>query len=178
MPSPAESAVPDRAEIGVVAQRRRLDNPWADHAWAPAAVLEAALPVPAWTRLLAEERVETYYAGAAELRLYPGETAHYRDNLTSGRPSVWAALHPVAGEDHELGTVTVDPYEGESMAETMGILVEALPMPDAIRAWVEAYVAAHHVERPFLKRKRDRHDPNVLGRRRGGGSGGGTEEGG
>lgn len=160
------SSIPDRTPIGVVAQRRKLSNPWADHAWAPSAVLAAPPPLAPWTRMRAEERVETYYAGAAELRLYPGETAHYRDNLTSGRPSIWASLRPVVGEDHELGPVSADPYEGEAMAEAMGMVVEAVPMPAEIAAWIEAFVAAHHVERPFLKRQRDRADPDALGRRR------------
>lgn len=160
------AGIPDRTEVGVLAQRRKLDNPWVSHAWAPAAVLTTPLPLAPWARLTAEERVETYYAGAAELRLYPGETAHYRDNLTSGRPSLWVSLRPVGVEDHELGTVTADPYEGESMVENMGNIVEAVPMPAEIAAWIDAFVAAFHVERGFIKRKRDRVDPNALGHRR------------
>ena len=30
---------------------------------------------------------------------------------------------------------------------------------------VEAFIAEHHVERPFVKRKRDRANPDALGRR-------------
>ena len=30
---------------------------------------------------------------------------------------------------------------------------------------IEAFVAEHHVERPFVKRKRDRADPEALARR-------------
>lgn len=170
--SPPEAAAPasgaaisDTAQVGVVAARRKLSSPWASHAWAPSAVLAASLPLAPWTLLTREEAVETYYAGASELRLYPGETGHYRDNLTSGRPSIWASLRLVAGEEYELGSVTADPYEGEAMAESMGNIVEALAMPAEVRAWIEAYVAAFHVERPFFKRKRHRHDPNALARR-------------
>jgi hypothetical protein len=32
--------------------------------------------------------------------------------------------------------------------------VEALTMPDAVRARVEAFIAAHHVDIPFKKRQR------------------------
>jgi hypothetical protein len=38
-------------------------------------------------------------------------------------------------------------------------------MPPAVREIVEAFVAEHHVERPFVKRKRDRADPQALARR-------------
>jgi hypothetical protein len=38
-------------------------------------------------------------------------------------------------------------------------------MPPPVRR-VEAFVAEHHVERPFVKRKRDRADPEALAHRR------------
>jgi len=40
-----------------------------------------------------------------------------------------------------------------------------VPIPDALRTIVEAFVAEHHVERPFYKRKRDRADPDAFARR-------------
>jgi hypothetical protein len=38
-------------------------------------------------------------------------------------------------------------------------------MPGAIIETLEAFVAEHHVDRPFLKRRRDRADPEALARR-------------
>jgi hypothetical protein len=38
-------------------------------------------------------------------------------------------------------------------------------MPEPVREQVEAFVAEHHVEREFFKRKRDRANPESLGRR-------------
>jgi uncharacterized protein DUF3305 len=61
--------------------------------------------------------------------------------------------------------VTADPAEGESFTQVGDDLVEAIPMPPAVQAIVEAFVAEHHVERPFVKRKRDRADPEALARR-------------
>ncbi|MEI9806346.1 MAG: DUF3305 domain-containing protein [Pseudolabrys sp.] len=34
-------------------------------------------------------------------------------------------------------------------------MVEQVPMPEAIQLTVAAFVAEHHVEQPFVKRKRD-----------------------
>jgi len=34
-----------------------------------------------------------------------------------------------------------------------------------VRATIDAFVAEHHVEQPFYKRKRDRADPEALARR-------------
>ena len=39
-------------------------------------------------------------------------------------------------------------------------------MPAPVRDVVEAFVAEHHVERPFTKRKRDRANPGAPARRR------------
>jgi hypothetical protein len=39
-------------------------------------------------------------------------------------------------------------------------------MPGAVREIVEAFVAAHPVEQPFHKRKRDHANPEALARRR------------
>ncbi|GJD48731.1 hypothetical protein OPKNFCMD_1455 [Methylobacterium crusticola] len=150
--------------VGVVVARRKLVGAWASHAWLPVAIL-AGLPEAApWTRLSAGEEEETFYAGAYEVELHPAETAHYGDNLASGRPSLWVALREVGPETYAVATVTADPYEGESLAEGIGEIVEALPMPPEIQARLAAFYAAFHVERPFQKRRRDRADPEALAR--------------
>ena len=51
------------------------------------------------------------------------------------------------------------------MTEAGNDLVETVPMPKAIQQAVADFVAEHHVERAFAKRKRDRADPEALGRR-------------
>jgi hypothetical protein len=66
---------------------------------------------------------------------------------------------------YELFKVTADPTEGEAQTETGVNLVEAVAMPDAVREALEDFVAEHHVEQTFFKRKRDRADPEALGRR-------------
>lgn len=151
-------------EVGVVA-KRKLKGPWASHAWLPCAVLPGAPAAAPWTRLTASEEEETFYAGSFEVSLYPSETAHYRDNLTSGRPALWVALRHIAGDDYEVVAVTANPYEGESMAEGIGEIVEAVPMPADIQTKVAEFFAAFHQERPFIKRQRDRPDPEALARR-------------
>jgi hypothetical protein len=75
-------------------------------------------------------------------------------------------LRPSDGEmPYALLMVTADPAEGEAMTEAGNDLVETVPMPEAIRQAVADFVAQHHVEQTFTKRKRDRADPEALGRR-------------
>ena len=58
-----------------------------------------------------------------------------------------------------------DPSEGESFTETGVDLVDLVPMPDVVREMMIGFVAEHHVDQPFFKRKRDRADPEAMGRR-------------
>jgi hypothetical protein len=156
-----------RIAVGVVVERRAASSPWIDHLWQPVAVLAGVPEAAPWTPLPGASGVDTFYMGAAEIELYRTETTNYRDNLASGRPSLWVVLRPTGSDPpFSVITVTADPAEGEAFTETATDLVEAVPMPEAIAQAVAAFVAEHHVEHPFHKRKRDRADPEALGRRR------------
>ena len=152
--------------LGVVVAKRRLKGPWASHTWLPVAVLPAAPDLPVGTPLGGDGDEERFYGGPASLSLHAPETGHYRDNLTAAQPSVWVALRPT-GDEVEVAAVTVDPYEGEALAESIGDIVEAVPMPADVHDFVRAFFERFHVEREFVKRKRDRADPEALGRRGG-----------
>ncbi|GJE16011.1 DUF3305 domain-containing protein [Methylobacterium marchantiae] len=154
----------DRFEVGIIVAKRTLKSRWASHAWLPISALPAIPTTAPWTILSATPEEETFYAGAFEVSLHPAETSHYRDNLVSGRPSLWVALRQAADASYEVAKVTADPYEGESMAEGIGEVVEAVPMPAEIQARVLAFFEAFHVEQVFHKRKRDRADPEALAR--------------
>lgn len=149
-------------EVGVVVARRKLTGPWADYAWLPHAVLPAPPAAAPGTRLGGGDGEDIIYAGPFAIPLHSSETAHYRDNLGSGRPALWVVLQPVAGDEYEVAAVTADPYEGEALTQGNGEIVEAVPMPAEIQEKVAAFVAAFHVERQFVKRRRDRADPEAL----------------
>jgi hypothetical protein len=155
-----------RLAVGVVVERRSAKSAWADFVWRPSAVLAGEPDAAPWTLLDAEADRTTFYAGSAEIALYRSDTASYRDNLATGAPLVWAVLRPTGGEPpFTVVSVTADPSEGEAFA-TMGTdLVEALPMPGPIRDAIAAFVAEHHVDHAFTKRRRDRADPDALARR-------------
>jgi len=155
-----------RIPVGVVIERRKAASPWIDMVWRPIGVLGGTPEAAPWTMLEADDDRASFYAGAAEVALYRTETGHYRDNLNSARPSLWVSLRPTGVEPpFEIVAVTADPAEGESFTQAGDDLVEAVPMPPAVRTIVEAFVAEHHVERPFVKRKRERADPQALARR-------------
>ena len=154
------------AEVGVIVDRRALDNPWVDHVWIPVAVLAGAPSAAPWTVLHETDGLTRFYAGAFELELFASDTGMYRDNLRSGQPSLWIALR---SSDTPPGVVlhlvTADPFEGESLTEAGPDIIEAVPMPIELQQWLAVFVETHHVERPFIKRKRNRADTDGLAKR-------------
>jgi hypothetical protein len=155
--------VRETMRIGVIVERRVLDNPWIDHAWSPVAALAGAPAAAPWTVLAETPRATRYYAGAFELEFFGSDTTMYRENLRSGRPSLWVSLRSAGTPPGVvLQLVTADPSEGEALTEPGTDVIETVPMPVEVQHRLAAFVEAHHVERPFVKRKRDRADPEAM----------------
>jgi hypothetical protein len=155
--------------VGIVVERRTLDNPWVDHAWLPSAVLPGAPAAAAGTVLSDQGGVRQVYAGAHGLCFFSIDTAHYRDNLASGSPKIWVSLRACDGEPPvRVVGVTADPAEGEAFTEAGEDIVDAVAMPPEIALRLAEFIQAHHVERDFYKRRRDRADPEALATRPGG----------
>ena len=141
--------------IGVVVERRQGVTGWADVLWLPVAVLPGVPDVPPWAELGASATGMRFYAGAFTLALHRTDTPTYRDNLAGGAPRIWVACRPTGGVPPlEIVGVTADPAEGESYTEAGDDIVESVPMAPEIAAELAAFIATHHVERPFIKRRR------------------------
>ena len=153
--------------VGVLVERSKSASAWADYYWRPSGVLPGVPETPAWSRLEDDGERTTFYAGSADVDLYRTETANYRDNLATGAPLLWVVLRPADGDQpYALALVTADPSEGEAMTEAGVNLVDTVPMPPSVREAIAAFVAEHHVEQEvFVKRKRDRANPEAMGRR-------------
>jgi hypothetical protein len=148
--------------VGVVVERHKATSPWLDFIWRPVSVLTGVPAAAPWTALGIAGDMTTFYAGAATIELHRTETANYIGNLESGVPLLWVVLQPTGSEPpYAVMAVTADPAEGEASTEAGGNLVETVPMPESIAEAVEAFVAEHHVERPFFKRQRDRSEQPV-----------------
>jgi hypothetical protein len=159
--------------VGVVVERHKATSKWVDFVWRPASVLTGLPSAEAWTPLGPIADTTLFYGGASSIDLHRTETANYLDNLQSGTPQLWVVLRPTGSEPpYQVVAVTADPAEGEAYTEAGSDLVETVPMPGPIVQTLEAFVAEHHVERPFFKRQRDK-DPSR--RRRKGGPEGGYE---
>jgi hypothetical protein len=155
-----------RISVGIMVARHKAVSQWIDFTWAPVSVLHGVPDTEPWTVLRSEGEATMFYAGSADIELYRSETTYYRDNLASGAPSLWVVMTSTGGDPpYQLVAVTADPAEGEGFTESAANLVEQVPMPQPIQEIVAGFVAEHHVEREFFKRKRDRADPESLARR-------------
>jgi hypothetical protein len=143
--------------IGVVAARRMATSPWASDPVivSPHAVLSEPPALEPGAALGEVGGATLFYVGPAELVLWRGETAHYRDNLATGAPKIWVATRR-EGERWSVLLATANPYEGEALADQPGVALEALLAPPDLAADLMAFVEAHHVDQPFVKRKRKR----------------------
>lgn len=155
----------ERLRMSVLALRRPPVTRWGAGELRPLEVLTRAPALAPPARIGVADGVETWYLGTAEMVFWAGDTGHHRDNLVSGRPSIWVALRGQAPETAEIVCITADPYEGEGYATDPAVIVEAVPMPPEVQRRLAAFVAAHHVEIPFRKRQRSPHDPEALHRR-------------
>ena len=151
--------------VGVVIERRKAKSPWADFVWRPIAVLPGVPDAASWTALNENAECTNFYGGSATIDFYRPDTPGYRDNLATGEPLLWVVLRPTGGEPpYAITAVTAEPSEGEAFTEGATNMVETVPMPEAVRAALADFIAEHHVDHAFVKRKRDSADPEAMAR--------------
>ena len=154
-----------RIAVGVVVERRKARSRWADFLWRPVSVFVGSPSTAPGTPLSMEPEMTSFYAGEAVIELHRTETTNYRDNLASGAPALWVVLGPKPSDSsYELLAVTADPAEGEGFTDAGNNLVDQVPMPPKLAEIIRQFVTEHHVDRPFVKRQRDRQTMEEAGR--------------
>jgi hypothetical protein len=150
--------------VGVVVERRPAKSRWTDYVWRVVEVLDGPAATAPFTRLtVLKDGTERYFAGNTALTLHGDETGAYQINLAGDRV-LYAVLHAdeTGSHPYELHTVTASPHEACDFLDSGEELVEAIPMPPLIVAWLETFCALHHKEQPFQKRQRDKVDAERL----------------
>src|SRR3546814_6458507 len=115
-------------------------------------VIPGAPPVEGFRLLQGGKGWARYHACTLSLELFRTETEGYRYNLSQAVPTVYVILRREGGSFEDAPTpfrVTACPYEAQDYSENSQDLVEGVPMPEPVIAWVQAYVHEHHVARPF-----------------------------
>ena len=147
--------------VGIVLRRAPGVTRWAKWVWTATAVLPGAAEAR-WLLMRQEGDVCEYHAATLLLELHGAEAEGYLQGLTSAIPSLYVVLR--TGEDAAEAPddcpfapllVTASPYEAQDYADSGEEIVEKVPMPHGLVAWVRDFALEHHEEEVFKKRRRD-----------------------
>lgn len=144
--------------VGVVIRKQPGVTRWATWIWRPVAVLPGAGPAE-WRELRREGEAVEYHAATVALEVHRAETEAYRVALSNAPPMLSVILRPAAAGAAfpvEVFAVTANPYEAQDYQDSGEEIVETVAMPAGLVAWLSDFVARHHADEPFVKRRRDR----------------------
>ena len=145
--------------MGVVLRRRPGVTRWAKWSWQAVAVLPHA--GPGGFKVLREDGdVTDFHAATVPMDLHHTECDGYRTSLMMAPPSVFAVLDKGENADNEHGiavhTVTASADLALDWQDSDEMIVEPVPMPEALVGIVRDFCEAHFNDVPFIKRKRDK----------------------
>ncbi len=153
--------------LGIVVRRVPGVTRWVDYVWKAVAVLPGAGPAH-WKELRRVGDAVEYHAATVHLELFRTDTEAYLQGLSTKNPAIYVVMRDSDGLDPlDVVMATASPFEAQDYADTGEELVEKVPMPEGLVAWVRDYVEAHHEDQVFVKRRRDKErvdlDQNGIG---------------
>ena len=153
--------------LGIVVRKVPGVTRWVDHVWKAVAVLPGA-GAAHWKELRRDGDTIEYHAATVQLELFRTDTEAYLHGLSTKIPAIYVIMRDGSGDDPlDVVLATASPYEAQDYADTGEELVEKVPMPEGLVAWVRDYVEAHHEDEVFIKRRRDKrqidHEENGIG---------------
>ncbi len=144
--------------LGVVVRRTPGVTRWAAWAWKAVSVLPGAGQAR-WRELRSDGDATDYHAATPLLELHGAETEAYLHGISARVPSVYVVMRPTEGSEGpplDVVLVTASPYEAQDYADSGEEIVEKVPMPEGLVAWVRDFVEAYHEDEVFKKRRRDK----------------------
>jgi len=129
---------------------------WAKHVWKASAVLPGAADA-SWKELRRDGETVEYHAATVPLELFRTDTEAYLHGLSAKVPAIYVVMRDSEGDDPlDVVLATASPYEAQDYADTGEELVEKVPMPDGLIAWIRDYTEQHHEHEVFVKRRRNK----------------------
>jgi len=145
--------------LGIVVRKSPGVTQWAKWIWRAVAVLPGAAQEN-WKELRRDGDVVEYHAATVDLELYRTDTEAYLAGLSTKIPAIYVVMREAtdadAAQDIEVLLATASPYDAQDYADTGEEIVEQVPMPDGLIAWINTFIQQHHEEEVFIKRKRDK----------------------
>lgn len=143
--------------LGIVMRRSPGVTPWAKWSWRAISVMPGAGRAD-WKLLREQDGVAEFHVGTHQLELHGAECEAYLAGLSDKVPAIYVVLRPTLNADKPYSVLltTASPYEGQDYADNGEDLVEKVPMPDGLIAWVRDFAAKYYEEEVFVKRRRDK----------------------
>ena len=145
-------------KVGAVVRRSPGVTRWAKVIWKPVAVIPGA-PEAFWKEMVREGDVVDYHAGTVTMELFRADVEGYLVSLNMAAPSVWIILDKDVPSQSPSGwvvsTVTASAHEALDALDSGESIVEAVPIPESLAAWIKEFIDMHYIEEPFKKRRRD-----------------------
>lgn len=143
--------------VGIVVRKTPGVTRWAKWAWKAVAVIPGAAPAD-WREMRRDGEAVEYHAGTLPLELWRTDSEAYLTALSNDPPSVYVVMRPSEDPERELDLllITASAFEAQDYQDSGEEIVEAVPMPPAMIAWVREWADFHHVEERFVKRIRDK----------------------
>ncbi len=114
-----------------------------------------------WVELRREGDSVEYHAATVPMELWRTDTDAYQTALNTDQPSVYIVMRetPEAEEGQQLAVhlVTASPYDAQDYTDSGEEIVERVPMPPQLIAFLRDFIAEHHEDEVFVKRRRDKH---------------------
>ena len=147
-------------KVGAVVRRSPGVTRWAREIWKPVAVIPGA-PEAFWKEMVREGEIVDYHAGTVCMELFRADVESYLVSLNMTVPSVWIIMDRDDTNRSPSGwfvsTITASAYEALDALDSGESIVEPVPVPESLAAWIKEFVDLHYIEEPFKKRQRDKH---------------------
>jgi len=154
----------------VILARKEVESPWADYTWEPVSVVLDA-PQGVHGKIASQGEGWThYFMECNPLELHRKDAPAYRECIQDGdKASLWVVLAEDDDVEEELPyyvqLVTASPYEAQDYLDSGELIIEAVDMPELLRAFIKDYVERCPPEEEFIKRKQKKkfHEEHSFG---------------
>lgn len=145
--------------VGAVVRRSPGVTRWAREIWTPVAVIPGA-PEAFWKELVREGETVDYHAATVTMELFRADVEGYLVSLNMTEPSVWIIMDRDQSNESPSGwfvsAITASALEAQGALDSGESIVEPVPIPESLAAWIKDFVDLHYIEEPFKKRRRDK----------------------
>lgn len=147
--------------VGVAIRKTPGVTRWAKWSWKVSALTLGEPPqhIKIGDVLYYDGTSQDIFSGVLTLTLHRKETEAYKVALAADPPRAFVICRPdeadLSGPPRPFH-VTASAYEAQDYADSSGDIVEPVQMSEALTAWIQEFVDAHHIEEAFVKRRRDR----------------------